>query len=409
MENRHTFTLLCIIRKNRRNNRGEFPVYMRITVDKKRIEIGTKIIVQAEKWDAGKGRIKTTLPDAKAINQMLNNFEHRAREIYNQLVLQGKLVTPEEIKDELTGAKHKQRTLLATFREHVTNLESRVGNDYSIGTVKNWKVTLRHVSEFVRYKYKVADLPFRQLNYKFISDLELFARTRWHCGTNATLKHIERMRKVIKFAINNGWLDKDPFINFNCKQEKTHRTFLTNEELERLEKKEMLLQRLEKVKDIFVFSCYTGLAYVDIEQLTIDNVVTGIDGKKWIYTFRQKTGNKSNIPLLPQALDIIHKYSKLSPFIDRLLPVITNIKTNAYLKEIADLCGIKKNLTFHMARHTFATTITLSNGVPIETVSNMLGHTKISTTQIYAKVLEHKVSKDMMALESKLSSKQQDL
>lgn len=402
MENKHTFTLLCIIRKSRMNRHGDYPVYLRITVDKKRTEIATKVIVPDAKWDTTKGRLKGASPDVKAINQMLNNFEHRAREIYNRLVLQGKLILPEEIKNEITGVQHKQQTLLATFYEYVLNLESRINSDYAVGTVKNWKVTQRHLSEFIRYKYSVKDIPFRQLNFKFITDLELFARTRWHCGTNATLKHIERIRKVVKMALHNGWLDKDPFINYKCKQVKTHRTFLSSEELTRLEKKGLPLERLEKVRDVFIFSCYTGLAYVDIQQLTEDNVVTGIDGKKWIYTFRQKTGNKSNIPLLPQALHIIQKYKNLIQFTSQILPIITNIKTNAYLKEIADLCGIKKNLTFHMARHTFATTVTLSNGVPIETVSNMLGHTKISTTQIYAKVLEHKVSKDMLALESKL-------
>lgn len=158
------------------------------------------------------------------------------------------------------------------------------------------------------------------------------------------------------------------------------------------------------MRDIFIFSCYTGLAYVDVEKLTLDDVVIGIDGKKWIYTFREKTDGKSNVPLLPQALAIVEKYRNHPRFgsQEKLLPVITNIKTNEYLKEIADICGIKKNLTFHMARHTFATTVTLTNGVPIETVSNMLGHTKITTTQIYAKVLENKVSSDMDQLEQKL-------
>jgi len=166
------------------------------------------------------------------------------------------------------------------------------------------------------------------------------------------------------------------------------------------------MPRLARVRDIFLFSCYTGLAYVDVEKLTPDNLVIGIDKKRWIYTFREKTGNKSNIPLLPKATALIDKYAAEALSSGRLLPVITNIKTNAYLKEIADICGIKKNLTFHMARHTFATTVTLSNGVPIETVSNMLGHSKITTTQIYAKVLENKVSSDMMELERKLSNQE---
>jgi site-specific recombinase XerD len=192
---------------------------------------------------------------------------------------------------------------------------------------------------------------------------------------------------------------------FEATAEKTHRTFLTAGELNSIEKKTFEIDRLEKVKDIFIFSCYTGLAYVDVEKLTTDNVVIGIDGKKWIYTFREKTNEKSNIPLLPTAIQIIEKYKNHPQSINRgkLLPVISNIKTNAYLKEIAGVCGITKNLTFHMARHTFATTITLINGVPIETVSNMLGHSKITTTQIYAKVLENKVSADMAMLEGKLS------
>jgi integrase len=226
------------------------------------------------------------------------------------------------------------------------------------------------------------------------------------CGKNATLKHIERIRKIVNQGVAFGWLEKDPFAAFQGKHEKTHRTFLTQAELEKIEKKEIHLERLARVRDIFLFSCYTGLAYVDVEKLTPDHIVIGIDKKRWIYTFREKTGNKSNIPLLPHAAAILDRYAAESRRSGRLLPVITNIKTNAYLKEIADICGIRKNLTFHMARHTFATTVTLSNGVPIETVSNMLGHSKITTTQIYAKVLENKVSDDMKALEQRLTLKQ---
>ncbi len=218
------------------------------------------------------------------------------------------------------------------------------------------------------------------------------------------MKHIQRIRKVVNDALEKNWIDKDPFLGYKGKQDKTHRTFLTKEELKAMEQTLMSLERLEKVKDIFIFSCYTGLAYIDIEKLTTENIVVGIDGQKWIYTFRTKTGNKSNIPLLPAAIAIIEKYQNYPESISKqkLLPTITNIKTNAYLKEIADLCGIKKHLTFHMARHTFATTITLNNGVPIETVSKMLGHSKITTTQIYAKVLENKVSDDMLNLKRKL-------
>lgn len=406
MERKQRFALLCIIRKNRVNSKELCPVYLRITVDGKRTEMVTNVNVPLEKWNATKGRLKGLTEEIRRINAMIDRFEHRAREIYNQFFLEGKLLSADLIKDELTGKVHKKRTLLALFDERLEDMRRLENHAYSKGTIKNWEVTRGHLEQFMKEQYSLSDLPFKQLEYSFIADLEWFARAKWGCGTNATLKHIERMRKIIKIAIIRGWLNKDPFLAFSVKKESSHRTFLTRDEMQQIENKTFYTERLERVRDVFIFSCYTGLAYVDIEQLTGENMVNGIDGKNWIYTFRQKTKTKSNIPLLPNALAIINKYNPegIVRLSDKLLPVITNIKTNEYLKEIAIICNIHKNLTFHMARHTFATTVTLSNGVPIETVSNMLGHSKITTTQIYAKVLEDKVSKDMLQLESRISS-----
>ncbi|MEO6000051.1 MAG: site-specific integrase [Chitinophagaceae bacterium] len=404
MEKRHTFAVLSFARQNRNNTHGEISVYLRITVDGKRSEISTKTIVPRDKWIPGKGRLKGNSEEVRHLNQGIITFEHRAREIYNRFIEQGKVVTVESIKNELLGNDHKQRMLLEQFRLVLQNMKLRINTGFSAGTVKNWSVTERHLQEFLIKHYLVSDIAFKQLELKFITDFEWFARTHWSCGNNAALKHIERIRKVVKKAVANDWLVKDPFMSFEGKQAKSHRTFLTKHELESIQNKTFEIERLEKVKDVFVFCCYTGLAHIDVEKLTPDNIVMGIDGKKWIYTFREKNDNKSNIPLLPAAINIIEKYRNHHSCLasNRLLPVITNIKTNAYLKEIADVCEIKKNLTFHMARHTFATTITLTNGVPIETVSNMLGHSKITTTQIYAKVLENKVSEDMERLEKKL-------
>ena len=405
MERKHSFSTLSIIRNGRKNRKDKYPVYLRITVGGIRAEIATNVSVYIEKWNVAKGRLSGTIEDTRRCNLLLDNFEHKAREIYNRFLLEGKNVTSEQIKNEITGTEQRKQKLIETFELEVARMELRKGNGFTIGTIKNWKVTLRHLKEFLVNHYTITDISFRQLDYQFISNLEWFAKTKWRCQTNAFLKHVQRLQKVIKIAINRVWIQKDPFLNFHCKPEKTHRTFLTPNELGKIEEKAFSLERLEHVKDVFIFSCYTGLAYVDIQQLTLHSLQIGVDGKKWIYTFRQKTSNKSNIPLLPKALKIIEKYSDytLQNSQGSLLPMINNSKTNAYLKEIADLCGIEKNLTFHMARHTFATTVTLSNGVPMETVSNMLGHTKISTTQIYAKVLENKVSEDMMALELRLS------
>ncbi|GEO08703.1 site-specific integrase [Segetibacter aerophilus] len=405
MTQNHTFSLLSYIRRDKANKDSLAPVYLRITLDGKRAEISTKTFVDPLKWNAAKGRLKSAFQDSKRLNQTIETFEHRAREVYNRLIEKGKILSADDIKDELLGSVHKQRTLVLSFSEYLAEMEARVTIDFSIGTIKNWRVTLGHLKEFLVKKYSRPDIAFKELDENFLREFDSYARRNWGCGTNAVIKHIQRIRKIVTKAISKNWLDKDPFIAFATTAEKTHRTFLTPIELDAIEKKIFELDRLEKVKDIFIFSCYTGLAYVDVEKLTTDNLVVGIDSKKWIYTFREKTNEKSNIPLLPKALQIIEKYKNDSQSSNRgkLLPVISNIKTNAYLKEIADVCGIKKNLTFHMARHTFATTITLTNGVPIETVSNMLGHSKITTTQIYAKVLENKVSVDMDILERKLS------
>jgi site-specific recombinase XerD len=403
MQHKHSFSISSIIRGNRKNREGEAPVYLRITCNGRRTEVSIKIFIAPTKWQPAKGRVKGMTKETRRLNHCIEVFEHRAREIYNRHILTGKALDIQNIKKELVGQGEDQRYLVREFQQFVDEIEKTVGRNYSPGTIKNWKVTLGHLKEFLKNAYASADISFANLDMAFLYKFEIFAATEWKCGTNAILKHIERLRKIVNKAVSFDWIEKDPFASFQGKQEKTHRTFLNQEELDKIEEKEMPVDRLERVRDIFLFSCYTGLAYIDVEKLTTDNLVTGVDKKKWIYTFREKTGNKSNIPLLPRAAAILEKYAAHPLQTGKLLPAITNIKTNAYLKEIADICGIKKNLTFHMARHTFATTVTLSNGVPIETVSNMLGHSKITTTQIYAKVLENKVSHDMLALEKKLS------
>ena len=224
------------------------------------------------------------------------------------------------------------------------------------------------------------------------------------CGQNTVMKHIERLRKMVNIAIRNEWIMKDPFAKFKPSYTKTTREFLSETEIETLESKEFSIERLRQVKDLFIFSCYTGLSYIDVMKLTKTNICRGIDGELWINTSRQKTDNTVRVPLLPKALEIIELYENNPRALAKgtLFPNISNQKLNSYLKEIADVCGITKNLTFHLARHTFATTVTLTNGVPMETVSKLLGHSSIRTTQIYAKVIEKKVSEDMQHLRERI-------
>jgi hypothetical protein len=305
MIQKHTFSLLSYIRKDKANKDGSVPVYLRITLDGRRAELSAKTFVDPLDWNKSKGRLKGTHAEARRLNRTIESFEHRAREIYNRLIEKGKILDADDIKNELLGSVHKQRTLVLSFSEYVVEIEAQVNIDFSPGTIKNWKVTLGHLKEFAVKKYRRSDIAFKELDENFLLDFDNYARRNWGCGTNAVIKHIQRIRKIVKKAVSKNWLDKDPFITFEATAEKTHRTFLTLVELDSIENKTFEVDRLEKVKDIFIFSCYTGLAYIDVEKLTGDNLVTGIDGKKWIYTFREKTNEKSNIPLLPKALQEI--------------------------------------------------------------------------------------------------------
>ncbi|GGF73257.1 site-specific integrase [Wenyingzhuangia marina] len=278
-------------------------------------------------------------------------------------------------------------------------------------TLRSYKTSQTYLFSYLKELLKTTDLYLKELDYQFLLGFESYLRNykptngQTSIQNNTVMKHIQRLRKMVKMAVEMGWINKDPFIRFSPTIEKKQREYLSETELEKIQNYHSNISRLRLVKDLFLFSCYTGLSYIDIRNLSSDNIVKGIDGDNWIFTKRQKTGTSVKVPLLKPAENIINSYyenlrvlhSKL------LLPTISNQKVNSYLKEIADCCGITKNLTFHMARHTFATTVTLSNGIPIETVSKMLGHTKLSTTQIYAKIVDKKVSEDMSILRTKFS------
>jgi site-specific recombinase XerD len=282
-----------------------------------------------------------------------------------------------------------------------------VGKEYSPSTLTRYVTSMNHVIEFMQWKFGIADIDITKLNHEFITDFNFYLRTEKNCNNNSAAKYIKNFRKIIRICLSNGWLARDPFINFKVKIREVERAYLSEEELQTLHDKVFTIDRLNQVKDIFLFSCYTGLAYIDAKNLTQHNLVLGIDGNKWIHTHRKKTDTPSHIPLLAPALEIINKYSQHPATINNcvLLPVLSNQKMNAYLKEIAICCEINKELTFHIARHTFATTVTLSNNVPIESVSKMLGHKNLRTTQHYAKILDKKVSHDMQVLQTKFEQK----
>ena len=402
-----TFSTTFILRTAKTRD-GLTPVYCRITVAGNRSEFSIKRSVPEKSWDAGK--VKGNNEDAKSLNSYLKQVEAKIFEHYRDLLADSKLVTADALKNAYLGIKPDQYSLLNLIEYHNTHLKDTI----EWGTMKNYMTTQNYVKEFLKKRAKTSDILLAHLSYKFLADFEFYLRAykpidhHSQMGNNTVMKHIERLRKMINVAIKNEWLERDPFAKFQAKFIRNDREFLSQDDLEKLEAKEFKVLRLQWAKDLFIFSCYTGLAYCDVMRLTSQNISMGIDGEYWIMTSRKKTNQPVRVPLLPKAFDIVEKYRNHPRALasGTLFPNLSNQKLNAYLKEIADFCSIEKNLTFHLARHTFATTVTLTNGVPIETVSKMLGHTSIRTTQIYAKVIENKVSQDMLSLRTVLGNQQ---
>ena len=331
-------------------------------------------------------------------------MESKLYDTHYTLIRENEIITAKVIKSKYSGAADRQRMLIPIFEKHNDEVTALIGKEFAAGTLERYKTSLSHTIQFLKWKYKVGDIDIRKINHEFVTDYDFFLRSVRNCANNTTVKYIKNFKKIIRISIANGWLDKDPFAKYKAKLKVVERVFLYEEELQTVLEKTFAIERLNQVKDIFMFSCFTGLAYSDVKKINCKNIITAIDGKKWLFINRTKTGNASSVPLLPPALEILVKYEKhsLCKSQDKLLPVLSNQKMNSYLKEIADICGIEKQLTFHTARHTFATTVTLNNDVSMESVSKMLGHKTIHATQHYAKLSDKKLSHDMQFLYSRL-------
>jgi site-specific recombinase XerD len=423
-----SFGLLFYLKKQHGDKKVYRPIYLRITVDGVMKEVSIKRAWDPKRWDPKAGRaivanpptgrrsaskqVQPMTPDdeAQALNAYLDTLQAKVHEARHRLLMNGKPITASSVSNIVQGKEaegERPHLLLEIFQYHNDQVKALVGKEYSKGTLTKFNSVLRHTRAFLQWKYKADDIDIRKLDFEFVTELEFWYKTVRHCDHNTTMKYIACVKKMAIRALRNGWLMRDPFMGFNLALREVEREALTPEELETMAGKNFAMNRLAQVRDIFLFSCYTGLAYADLQKLKRSEISTGIDGGKWIFTRRQKTDTPSRIPLLPMAETILVRYAGHPQCLakDRVLPILSNQKMNAYLKEIADCCGITKRLTFHIARHTFATTITLSNGVPIETVSKMLGHRNLKTTQHYAKILDRKVSQDMQALKEKLAAK----
>jgi site-specific recombinase XerD len=358
-----------------------------------------------EKWDIKSGRAMGNKADAKELNAFLETIRFKVLEGRRILMESNTEITAENLKNILLGKTDENRKLLKVFEDHNRQMEALVGKEFSEGTMERYTTSLAHTRAYIIWKYKKEDISILDLNFEFIADYAFWFKTERNCAHNTTMKYLSNLKKIVLICLKKGWIQKDPFIEFKMVRKEVKREVLSKEELEMIGKKVLHSARLDQVRDIFLFSCYTGLAYVDVKNLKRKQLTVGVDGEKWIFTERKKTDTTTHIPILPQAMKLIKKYQNHPECENqgKVLPVLSNQKMNSYLKEIADLSGVRKELTFHIARHTFATTITLANGVPIETVSKLLGHKSLKQTQHYAKILDNKISEDMKNLRGRLS------
>lgn len=396
-----TFSLLYVIRKHRLLKNGEASIYLRITVNGEVADITTKRSVRPEMWDQRRECSLGKLHRDKELNHYLETIKTRLYQIHREFEIDGKRITAKALRDSFYGKDEDSKTLGDVYREHNKKCRALIGIDYSRSTVEKFDTSLSHLIEYIQYQYSKDDILLSELNGQFVTDFDFYLKTVRKCQNNSSIKHLKNLKKVVRIALANDWIKKDPFFGIQFKHEETHVEFLTQEELERIMNKEFELPRLELVRDIFVFCSFTALAFIDVKNLTPDHLMKDNNGALWIRKPRQKTGNMSNIPVLSVTKKLIDKYKDHPECIKKgvLLPVLSNQKLNSYLKEIADLCGIRKKLTTHVARHTAATIVFLANNVSMENVAKILGHSSTKMTQHYAKVLDSSIMRDMSTVE----------
>lgn len=396
--------ILFYTKKFKQYTSGPLPIYARITVTGECCEFSTGYQVLPEHWNQKNHRTSGGAAELKQLNKQLDAVKAKILKIQNNLDEQDLPFTAKELRDSFTGKKGK--TLLAVFRQRMKEVEMLIGIDYTIATLKTYRTAYNHFGSFIREKFRSDDIPVREIDHAFIKDFEFYLKTKCRCGHNTTMKMIAILKVMVRICMANGWIRNNPFSMIRITMREVETVFLSEEELDKLRGLVLDQKRLDQVRDIYLFCCYTGLAYADVSKLAATHIHTGMDGNRWIYIRRTKTEAAARIPLLPAAEMILDKY-KDHPAGNAgqlLLPVITNQQMNKALKEITSKAGIRKELTTHTARHTFATTVTLTNDVPLETVSKMLGHKTIKHTQHYARIVDKKISRDMMHLRSKFGA-----
>ena len=398
---RSTFKILFYLKKNNPKPDGTVPVMGRITVDGTISQFSCKMNVLPDLWDTKAGRLTGKSLQALKANIALDKIRVDINRHYQEIMQEEGFVTADKIKNAYLGLSIKQYTFLTLFAKHNQEFSRKVGYNRTQATYNKYCLLYRHMESYIRQEYKRDDIFLKELNLAFVNGFEHYLRVERGCSTNTIWVYMIGVKHIVAIARNSGLLTINPFAGYLISPEVKDRGFLTKDELNSLVNTEMKNAQYELVRDLFVFSCFCGLSYSDVKNLTKDNLKISFDGHLWIITRRQKTNTDSSIRLLEVPKHIIEKYKGYTRN-NRVFPVPSNSSCNNILKKIAKQCGIKTRLTYHVSRHTFGTLLTISQGVSIETVSRMMGHTNIKTTQIYAKITNQKISQDMEILSHKL-------
>lgn len=397
-------SILYLLQKNRTNQQGNCPIRCRITYFSKRKIFSTGLFINPDFWNSKKQKAFPPNQENDYINSQLSLISQKIKKAFLLLQVQEKDFDVNDVYQVYKGKNTKKnKSFLEVMELHNSRIEKLVGIEYAPKYYQKWKGMHTLLSGFIKKTYNRSDFLLGKLTLKFLDDIDFYMKSEKNHKQITINKCIQRVRQVVRYAISEGYLEKDPFILYKTKRYKKEVVYLTKEELELVEKHKFAQMRLEQVRDMFIFCCYTGLAYAEMSNLKSKHIVTGFDGKEWIKMHRKKTGKDFSVPLLEKPIQIIEKYGDTKT--EKILPKISNQKFNSYIKEICEIVGIEKNISHHIARKTFATTVLLYNDVPMEIVSELLGHSKIQTTQQhYGKIVQKKVSEEMSKLTSKLNN-----
>lgn len=398
------FKLLFYIKKTEVKTDGTCPIMGRISIGKTMAQFSTKQTTAVSLWDTRANRMSGKSTMAVAVNRALDKLSVSINSHYQRLIQLNGSTTANEVKNAFQGMASTQHTLVKYYQNHNQEFFKRVGVNREKNTAIQYENSLNHLTRFIRKKYNVSDVPFSKLDLSFIEACDFYLRVELQLKSNTILGIVRHVRKMIKLAIAEGIISHDPFEDYAPERPKAGQKYLTREELDRLMKTQLDHPSRYLTRDMFLFSVFTGLAYRDVCNLTPKHIVRADDGVLWIRTTRQKTGTPCDIPLLELPKQIIEKYEGIAKD-GKLLPMLSCGRLNKNLKVIAKLCNIDRKLIYHAGRHTYATEICLSQGVPIESVSRMLGHRDLRSTQIYAKITEHKIAEDIQRVESRIEDK----